>query len=94
MTVSKKTCPADIIVAALYRFFRFKNYAEFRNPLLNFCIEQKLKGTVLLAPEGINGTVAGDRNAIDRLKDFLESTTFWRAWNTRNHRRMKSRFIV
>lgn len=67
-----KIQPAEpVIVAALYRFFRFSGYQEFRAPLLNFCIEQNLKGTILLAPEGINGTLAGQRPAIANLKHFL-----------------------
>ena len=42
-----------------------------REPLLQFCISRDLKGTLLLAHEGINGTVAGSRTAIDALINYL-----------------------
>lgn len=66
------TNPQMITVAALYRFFPFSNYKEFRASLLNFCIEQKLKGTILLADEGINGTVAGSKAGIQKLCAFFK----------------------
>ncbi len=62
-----------VIVCALYRFTRFENYAEWREPLLEFLRENRIRGTLLLADEGINGTVAGPRESIDALKAFLGS---------------------
>ncbi|SMF07936.1 UPF0176 protein [Alteromonadaceae bacterium Bs31] len=60
------------VIAALYKFVRFPNYRELRDPLLNFCLEQGVKGTLLLAEEGINGTVAGSRQGIDKLLAYLK----------------------
>jgi UPF0176 protein len=60
-----------IVVAALYHFASFPKFEEFREPLLDFCVENKIKGTLLLAHEGINGTVAGARENIDALLDFI-----------------------
>jgi UPF0176 protein len=51
--------PAPITVAALYRFARFPDPAAIRAPLLALCEAQGIKGTLLLAREGINGTIAG-----------------------------------
>lgn len=53
--------PADmpICVAALYRFTNFANPAEIRPSLLATCEEHGIKGILLLAKEGINGTIAG-----------------------------------
>ena len=48
-----------ITVAALYRFARFDNCADLRAPLERLCKEQHIRGTLLLAAEGINGTIAG-----------------------------------
>ncbi len=48
-----------ISVAALYRFSRFDDPAALRAPLLAACDGQGIKGTILLAREGINGTIAG-----------------------------------
>ena len=54
-----------LVVAALYHFTRFKDPAALRGPLLDHCRAQGLCGTLLLAPEGINGTIAGPRQGID-----------------------------
>ena len=60
-----------ITVAALYRFVRFDDPASLRAPLLALCDKLGIKGTLLLAREGINGTVAGSDNAIAALVDHL-----------------------
>ena len=54
-------------VAALYRFCRLEHFAELREPLAAFCSARGIKGTLLLAREGINGTVAGAPEAIAAL---------------------------
>ena len=51
-------------VAALYRFAPFDDPAALRQPLLDFCEAKGVKGTLLLAREGINGTIAGGADAI------------------------------
>lgn len=51
-------------VAALYHFTRFEDPAALRGPLLAACEEAGIKGTLLLAREGINGTIAGSHNGI------------------------------
>jgi UPF0176 protein len=56
---------APIIVAALYKFVSIDDVAAVRASLLALCIEQKIKGTLLVAPEGLNGTIAGVRADID-----------------------------
>ncbi len=54
-----------ITVAALYRFARFDDPAALRAPLLATCEAYGIKGTLLLAREGINGTIAGSAEAIE-----------------------------
>ena len=54
-----------LIVAALYHFTRFEDPAALRAPLLSVCESAGVRGTLLLAPEGINGTIAGTREGID-----------------------------
>lgn len=61
------------VVCALYKFVTLEDYESLREPLLNFMQEHEIKGTLLLAREGINGTVAGSRQAIDQLKSRLDS---------------------
>ncbi len=56
---------AMIIVAALYHFTRFSDPAALRGPLLDLALAQGIKGSLLLASEGINGTIAGTRSGID-----------------------------
>jgi len=60
------------VVCAMYRFVAVPDGAALRDPLLNVMREHGVKGTLLLAPEGINGTVAGTREGIDALLHFLE----------------------
>ena len=58
---------APIRVTALYRFARFSDCAALAGPLQNVCRSAKIKGTLLLAPEGINGTIAGTHEGIDQV---------------------------
>ena len=55
------------IVAALYHFTRFADPATLRRPLLDLCRARAISGTLLLAGEGINGTIAGDRAGVDAV---------------------------
>jgi UPF0176 protein len=59
------------VVVALYRFVSLPDYEVIRESLLDFCQTEGLKGTLLLAEEGINGTVAGSREAVDALIKYL-----------------------
>ena len=63
----------NIVIATFYKFVQLKNYRELRAQLNSLCKELQLKGTILLAEEGINATVAGRRDAIDKLNHFLKS---------------------
>ena len=65
---------SPIVIAALYRFVRLDNYESLRQPLLDFMLEKQVRGTLLLAAEGINGTIAGFWLIgwiLDLLVDFL-----------------------
>ncbi|CAC9648004.1 oxygen-dependent tRNA uridine(34) hydroxylase TrhO [bacterium endosymbiont of Bathymodiolus sp. 5 South] len=61
-----------ITICALYQFVRLDDFAEFRTPLRALMDDLEIKGTLLLALEGLNGTVAGTQNAIEKLVKFLE----------------------
>jgi UPF0176 protein len=54
-------------VAAFYQFAALPDFRELREPLREICAGLKLKGSVLLAAEGINGTLAGSADAIGDL---------------------------
>ena len=62
-----EVAPDAIVIAALYHFAPLPDYRELREPLLARCRELDIRGTLLLAEEGINGTVSGARSAIDAL---------------------------
>lgn len=59
------------VVAALYKFTALEDYKALQSPLKELCTANQIKGTLLLAEEGINGTVAGPREGIDKLVAFL-----------------------
>lgn len=61
----------QIVVAALYKFVKLPDYETLVPLLKSLCDQLGIKGTLLLAEEGINGTVSGSRNAIDQLIAFL-----------------------
>ena len=61
------------VIAALYKFVRLPDFRELRQSLLERCLELRLKGTFLLAPEGINGAVAGSREGVDGILDYLRA---------------------
>jgi UPF0176 protein len=61
------------LVAALYHFTPFARFRELREPLQALCEESGVKGTLLLAHEGINGTIAGPADGIRRVLGFLRS---------------------
>ncbi|MEL7092282.1 MAG: rhodanese-related sulfurtransferase [Pseudomonadota bacterium] len=60
-------------IAALYHFTRFADPAALKPPLVELCRARGIKGSLLLAPEGINGTVAGPRAGIDALLDHIRA---------------------
>ncbi|GAA6208869.1 rhodanese-related sulfurtransferase [Cognatishimia sp. WU-CL00825] len=60
-------------VCALYHFTRFDNPPALRDPLLDLCLAQEVTGTLLLANEGINGTIAGSRSGIDAVIAHIQS---------------------
>ncbi len=60
-----------LVISAFYKFVRLNDHEDLRAPLLAFCRQQGLRGTILLAREGINGTVSGTRRAIDLLNARL-----------------------
>ena len=67
------TTDKGYIIAALYKFVSLPDFRELRQPLLERCRALKLKGTFLLAPEGINGAVAGSRESVDAVLDHLRA---------------------
>ncbi len=62
---------SNILVAALYKFVTLPDFKDLQAPLLETCNAGGVKGTLLLASEGINGTIAGPRAGVRAVLDFL-----------------------
>jgi UPF0176 protein len=63
----------NIVIAALYKFAPQPDFAELRAPLLACCETAGTLGTLLLASEGLNGTIAGSRAGIDAVLSYIRS---------------------
>jgi len=61
----------SITVAALYHFTRFEQPEVFHAPLLTLCEAEAIRGTLLLATEGVNGTIAGSEDGIAKVIEHL-----------------------
>lgn len=64
---------SELVVAAVYKFVKLDDCASMREPLQARCEELAITGTLLLATEGINGTIAGTRAGIDLILAYLRS---------------------
>lgn len=62
-----------IVIASFYQFVSLEHYETLREPILNAMQEHGIKGTILLASEGINGSFAGERAAMDSFYAYLRS---------------------
>lgn len=61
----------EFLTAALYKFVELPDFAELQAPLLACCESHGVKGTLLLAAEGINGTIAGPAKGVHAVLAFL-----------------------
>ncbi|KTD17894.1 oxygen-dependent tRNA uridine(34) hydroxylase TrhO [Legionella jordanis] len=72
----------NYVVAAFYEFTPFPDYTSMKEPILTFMKEKGIKGTIILASEGINGTICGEQENltcfIEHLKQYpgLEQLSF------------------
>ena len=64
---------AKCVVAALYKFVTIEDPSSFRDQLFDFMTKNEIRGTILVAEEGINGTVSGCREKIDQLLAYLRA---------------------
>ena len=63
---------SKVVISALYHFVILEDYVSLRQPLLDLMLKNNIKGTLLLAHEGINGTVAGSQASIDALLNWFK----------------------
>ena len=67
---------SEFTIIAFYQFKKINDLEKYKNLLKNFCSFHKIKGTILLAKEGINGTVAGFFQPIEFLEKQLKDMGF------------------
>jgi UPF0176 protein len=65
--------PLRYLTAALYKFVNLPDFAALREPLVALCEVQAVRGTLLLAPEGINGTIAGPEAGVRAVLAHLHA---------------------
>ncbi|PWV97152.1 UPF0176 protein [Hoeflea marina] len=73
MSDATTTTTMPVTVAALYHFARLADHPALQAPLAQLCCGLGVKGSILLAAEGINGTIAGDRAGIDAVLAHIRS---------------------
>ena len=61
------------VVAALYKFVRLENAPHLRSQLQALCDQAGLQGTILIANEGINGTIAAPASAMEQMLEWLQA---------------------
>ncbi|TKW27997.1 hypothetical protein SEVIR_3G294900v4 [Setaria viridis] len=61
-----------LVVVSFYRFADFPDHAVFRRPLKELCEELHVSGGIILAPEGINGSICGTPAAVDKVLNFIQ----------------------
>jgi UPF0176 protein len=64
---------AIYLTTAMYHFVSLPHFKTLQEPLLSFCVSKNIKGTLLLADEGINGTLAGPEKSILELLNYLKT---------------------
>ncbi|MEE2699262.1 MAG: rhodanese-related sulfurtransferase [Pseudomonadota bacterium] len=62
-----------IIVVAMYHFVRLEDFKDLKPSLFKLCCDNSIVGTILLAREGLNGTIAGPKIGVDNLLFYLLS---------------------
>ncbi|MBB3541735.1 MULTISPECIES: rhodanese-related sulfurtransferase [unclassified Rhizobium] len=84
---------SPFLVAALYHFVSAPRFESLREPLQTLCEENGVKGTLLLAHEGINGTIAGPDAGIKTVLAFLRAQPEFAALEHKESRASKMPFL-
>lgn len=64
---------SSLLVVSFYKFADFPDHADLRKPLKDLCEELCVSGGIILAPEGINGSICGSRESVERVLAFIQS---------------------
>jgi len=63
---------STFLTSAFYHFVELNDYKNLQPSIQKFCDERKIKGTILLASEGINGTLSGNERAIQAFHRYIK----------------------
>ena len=63
----------SVIISAFYKFVSLDDHTDVRAQVLEQCEAHRMRGSVLVAPEGINGTIAGSRVSTEALFEWLRT---------------------
>lgn len=64
---------SSLVVVSFYKFADFPDHAEMRSPLRELCEEFRVSGGIILAPEGINGSICGTRDSVQKVLEFIQA---------------------
>lgn len=81
------------LVAALYHFVKVEHHERLRDPLQTLCEDHDVRGTLLLAHEGINGTIAGPDAGVHAVLDFLRAQPEFACLEHKESRASKRPFL-
>ncbi|KAM5556888.1 rhodanese-like domain-containing protein 7 [Rosa sericea] len=62
-----------LVVVSFYKFADFPDSARLRQPLKQLCEDLRVSGGIILAPEGINGSICGSRESVEKVLEFIQS---------------------
>ena len=60
-------------IAAMYQFVDLPDFSAVREMLEKRCLDNQIKGLLIVSPEGLNGTISGREYAIDGFLSFLKA---------------------
>ncbi|MED6173360.1 Rhodanese-like domain-containing protein 7 [Stylosanthes scabra] len=63
----------SLVVVSFYKFADFSDHASMRKPLKELCQQLRVSGGIILAPEGINGSICGTRESVEKVLAFIQS---------------------
>jgi UPF0176 protein len=93
ITLPEPDAAGEFLVAALYHFASFPRFETMREPLFAVCQENGVKGTLLIAHEGINGTIAGTDAGISNVLAYIRAQPEFAALEHKESRASRMPFV-
>ncbi|XP_042373794.1 rhodanese-like domain-containing protein 7 [Zingiber officinale] len=62
-----------LVVLSFYKFADFPDHATMRKPLKELCEDVRVSGGIILAPEGINGSICGTPESVEKVLNFIQA---------------------